>query len=289
MNSASRDSYGITVKGTHARSILPEKVVDVGRFDIRIDAEGVIEGGALCTNVEGTGTPFRIDGSLLALGSVRFAAGSSGVGVIHGPTMVNESLLMESKDRTGVTYRIVGDLSAQKVNLKNTVVYGNVMGNNVTLTNCLVFGVVNAENHLKMQDSMAFTFSAGNAELCGKICLLNCSASVTEKLSIAGEILSLAFSLWDQQDVTRGKMVKLGPEDIKTVKCEKMDGRKETKHIFSCYDRIVDVAKLGTLAAQNINWVEERLIKIVEDRTGGVAQDVERVFLQQFTAREETE
>jgi len=278
MQNVDRDGYGITVNGIHSRPILPEKVVDVGRFDVRINPEGSIEGGVLCTNVEATGTPFSVRGSLLALGSGTFVASPQGVGVIQGPVMVNESLLMESSGGRRTSFRIVGDVSAKKVRLENVVIFGNLFGNNISLKNCLIFGAVNATSQLRLDNSLCFTFLGNEVSIDNRVMLLNCSASANQKLEIKGKVLSLAFNLWDRKQPESGEIVELGSEDMKNVACEKENGSRESKIILSCFDRIFDVTKLGKFAAENINWVEDHLIRIVDDQSGELAIEVEAVF-----------
>ena len=261
MPTTEKDSYGSNIKGTLRRSILPEKVLDVGRFDVTMEAESTVMGSIMCRNLELKDTPFQIDGSVMALGSVKAKIGEDD-GSVLGPLVAANSILTD-REKTSGTFRVVGDVSSMRVNLDGAFIYGNIFGSNVTLKNCVVLGSIHASQRLEMSRVVCFTFVASQVKIREEVYLLNYAATAVEELNLEGELYVITNIPWREGASGRPlENLRLTEHDIKDLQAEKEQGQVENVHIASLFDRIVDLSSCQEQLATNISWVEDSVIEL---------------------------
>lgn len=261
-----RDSYGITVDGAYTRPIRPEKVVDVGRFDVTINGGGSVSGGILCRDLIVTEGPFSIEGAVMALGSARIAV-KKGQGRIQGPVAVSSSILVETGDEDGAMVRFVGDVCSKRISLSRCFIYGNVIGSDVQLHDCVVLGVIRGATRIRMTDVLCFTFMGEDVELGGKVSLLNPSGMSSGRLAVNGQVFAVPFESWDAaEEEGPSGLIRLSEEDVRLLDCERVDGTSESLRVLSCYDRIVSAEDMADRMARNLVWMEGHLHEAIQGR-----------------------
>ena len=258
------DAYEITVEGIYNHSIRPQKVDDIGRVTVNIRRDGVIKGDVLCGNLNIQGRPATIDGGVLARKSVN-VQGHSGLAVVKGPMAASGSILVEAGGQEfTTTTRIVGDVSGPSVRMKGAFVYGNVMGDQVKLEQCVVLGIVHARESLVFESSLALSFLAGKASVVGdRNLILLFAAAATSKLTLTGRIHAIPHFTWNARSKTQERRAALlTNEDIRKLAVERGDSSSENLLLLSCYDRVVSMKEIEASMTENVSWLENFMIRI---------------------------
>jgi hypothetical protein len=256
-----KDSYGSSIKGDYRRPILPEKVSQVGRFNVQVEPESTIHGGILCNDLEFNGTPFEVRGSVMAQGSVKIAL-TRRRGTVLGPLVAGNNILVDKQHDQGV-FRVAGDLSSKRMNIENGFCYGNIFGVNVNLKNCVVLGSIHASQHLTMEGVVCFTFLSDQVKLKADNYLLNYAASANSGFDLEGNLFVISSLPW-MEDIDSSQLNILGisVQDLKQIDAEKADGNTETVRMASIFDRVVDLTPSQEQLAYNITWVENTIIDL---------------------------
>lgn len=262
MSTNEKDSYGITVNSSYNRPILPEKIIDVGRYDVTIEKEGVITGGVLCTNIQAK-APFTITGSVLAMDSVKIESGKTPA-LIDGPLTASRSLLVQKSEKGLTACRIIGDASGNSITLNNTIVYGNILANKIILNNCIVLGDVHAQSSLELNNSFCFSFNSENVKIEDKVYILNFSAHFLSELELSGRLFTSAISELESLDSKH--FIELTNNDISS---------NEEANIISCFNRITNLEKLEKRTRANMHWIENTLISFLTHHDVDVLKPIE--------------
>ena len=261
MSNAEKDTYGSNINGDFKRPILPEKVADVGRFDITVDPESTIHGGVMCRNLEIKGTPFEIKGSVMALGSIKVQVDADSGGVL-GPLVAGNNILASRNSGAG-TFRVSGDLSSTRVNLNGAFVYGNIFGTNVILNDCVVLGSIHASQHLEMSNVACFTFVAEDVSIKQSAYLLNYAATATGKLDLDGNIYVVCNMPWkDGIDPAAKSTLRISSQDVRMIEANRKEGGVDQVNIISLFDRVIDLSPSQKQLDKNTAWVEKSVINL---------------------------
>jgi len=269
MKNNDRDSYGITVKSDYGRAILPEKIIDVGRYDVTIEENGEISGGVMCTNITAT-TPFNIAGSVLSMDTVRVTV-KNGLGLFKGPINATRSFLVAGGEKNSTACRMIGDVSGNSITLNNSVIYGNILGNKVVLKNCLVFGEVHASSYLELDNCFVFSFIADKVKMCSDTYILNLSSRFDDTIEQEGKLYSLAMT--SIANMNLDNLVELTKEDI-----VRSTHNGAVLQIISCFNRITSLESVEMQIKENLLWFENLLISYVTTEDNDIADAAEKII-----------
>lgn len=262
MNPETRDSYGVRIDGIHRRGILPEKVVDVGRFDVHVASGAVIEGAILCRDLNIDGDPFEVHGSIMATGSVVIHCGANS-GLIGGPSVAGGVFHVDCANRSGRRVTFLGDVSADRVRLVGAIVLGSVLGREVELYDCLVLGSVYAAENLTIADTLCATFIAQNCTSRNSVILLLDSAIVYDEFSVEGRVFMAFLYPWFGQGSSTAGLIPLSRADRKFLDVEREDQDTEHLTILGCDDRVVDLLPFQDIVGRNSTELEKRIEEIL--------------------------
>lgn len=168
-------------------------------------AEGLVEHGIYPTCHEEIGCSVILRGDYKVLGGVYGARlKAMGSGVVHGPVVTREDLLLDERELTGTAHhsflsgltaptvlrnevpaytiaetvvrdlanaklRVRGPILADTVHLSNALIIGNIHARQVTLEACVVFGTIECEDLLVMNTCNFVAYRAGRARLMGRM------------------------------------------------------------------------------------------------------------------------
>ena len=250
--STEKDLYGVTVEGHYVRSLLPEKINDIGRCDVTINPGSIVEGGVFCRDMTVRDGPVDVRGPVLCLGSFEMQ-GQNPSGTIRGPLAVAKSLLVRTPFAGQCSLRVIGDLSCARVAVDGAFVYGNVIGNSVHLKNSVVLGFVYAQSSLVLENCVAFTFLGNEVRIDGNVFIFNGAAAGIESLSLNGQLHVNAFQRIAQPG---DGLVPIGTADIEQLSGTRPDGSQATFQMASCFDRVVDVKAAQDRMRENVNLID---------------------------------
>lgn len=284
MTTEARDSYGVRINGVHPRGILPENVVDIGRFDVQLGSGADVGGAILCRDLSIDGEPFEVQGSIMATGSV-VVRGREGGGLVAGPSAARGVFHVDCPARSAHRTKLLGDVSADRVRLNGAAVYGSVLGREVELQNCIIFGSVYAAETLTISDTICSTFIGKHIALRGSVILLLDSAIAYDEVSLEGRLYMAFLQPWfEGTDVDTG-LIALGRSDRKLLDLERDGQDIEHMTILSCDDRVVDLLPFEDLVRANSSQLEARIERILDsagnerrERCGALEAELEQLF-----------
>jgi len=255
-----RDGYGIRVTGTYPRAILPEIVAEVGRFQITMSEGAVVQGGMVCENLEVLGRPFEIQGSVVSTGAVSIGAGDDDA-LIRGSVIASSSIsVRRASSQIGIV-RVLGDVGASNLNLERVVVFGNVFGKRVSLSQCLVVGSAYASEELLLSDSICSTFIGGRVETRNRAVLLAHSGIAYDELVVQGEICTAFLHPW--REMPDDALVLFTPDDQKRIEMQEDGALPDELILLTCDDRIVGLSADESVPQANAQWLESKLDAII--------------------------
>ncbi|MBN2083417.1 hypothetical protein JW859_14575 [bacterium] len=269
-NPLTKDAFGVTLEGHYRRSVLPESIEGLTGKD-RIVCPGTIVDGSLCSSkIVFESTPFTINGSVLAInpGTIRFNRGRQ-LGIIRGPVAADGSIVAESEFEGGTKLRLCGDVAAgSKIKLESTVVYGNVIGDEVRLKDCIVVGVIHGKSLLQMENVLCFWFLGGNVQLSGVTGLLFWGSAAQESLQLNGNVYCLPLADLagdiDSGDLSR---IALTKDDLRYNPELKLASNTSLPvSMLACYDRVINLDLFQERLKQNVAWLEQTAMDLAFDR-----------------------
>ena len=124
----------------------------------KVDLYGKVElkGGIYCQNLNVDAGDIYVQKSVYVEEGIAIKGKEGGLVWFNSLVNSEHSILVDEK--SDMTVRFGNSIRSASINLYNTIVYGNVMGDNVTLKNSVVLGGVISKNKLTIDNSIVGTY-----------------------------------------------------------------------------------------------------------------------------------
>lgn len=238
--------FGIVLEaGTHPAQV-PDRVEAIGASDVTVRPNAHFRGPVLARNLSFQGSPFSVAGPTVALGSLEAYTGGGELSSLTGPVMARASILVRSEGQASPGLRIVGDVTADKINATGVLVLGNVFATDIKLTNSVVFGTIASAGDLSLDRVTSLSFRGRNVSIGEHVQILQSTAIIDEKAQFhGGPVRSLVYSAWfrdqapDKYDVD-DIALPLTSRDIKLQTLEDDEGNETKVGVLAPHDYLLD-------------------------------------------------
>ncbi|MBE0674195.1 MAG: hypothetical protein IH591_06005, partial [Bacteroidales bacterium] len=235
-----------------SNEIFPDSILPFGRNelqrDVRLTGEVKIEGGIFCKNLDIEGSDVFIQKSVYAEDTISVSLPKPGYVWFNSPVGAGHSILR--KDNSEGRLRFSHSVDAKILNLNNTIVYGNIMADNIILNNSIVLGGVFCAGTLEISDSIVGTYNSVDVVQKGKLGIMYPLAISKNKPDINENLYIL---IPDGFSNGMKNIYKITQDDFYTF-----TGEKGKVHLFSNSMRIFDMHKYSSVLLGN-------LIKLLEN------------------------
>lgn len=238
-------------------SIIPFLKKELNRT-VNLHGNVVLGGAIYCQNLEVFGGNIFVKKSVYAEEALTIKGEEGGMVWFNSPVNAEHSILVDEKCEMRV--RFGKTVRSQSINLYNTIVYGNVIADNVTLKNSVVLGGVFASKKLQVDNSIVGTYHTPQLMHFNNMGLLYPMAVSDQKPELSEKIWMVVPG--SAETGNPGGLYKLGKEDFYPVS---LDGEK--KYMFSNTMRIFDlrafymnmqesIERLFNSSAENIEEID---------------------------------
>lgn len=255
-----QDSTRYLVKEEHYGSIMPGNRAEILR-NIYLKSGAKVRGGIYGNEINITGNDITIEGAVYCKSNLQFNAikNDSKNDVIFQSTVVCPGTILVPSNNNKI--RFLSDIYSGKINLKNSIVYGNVYATSATLENTIILGGIYCKNELKLKDSIVFTFRANQCFINEHVSMLS-PFGFAENISLKTAVNVLMFkSLFniDGEIQNSGKLM-LDETDIYEIELEKKDKTDDSEgkkiQVLSVAERLLNTSEIIKYFKQNKKFIE---------------------------------
>lgn len=262
-----QDSTRYVVSDLHHGSILPGKRSEMLR-DVFLISGADIRGGVYAHELLVEGSNISVEKSVYTSKSIIFKDGKNKNNKSNnhfGSTVVaSDSILMENKD---IKNRFKSDIYCTKLNISNSIVYGNIFVNSAIISNSIILGGIFCRDNLKISNSIYSTFRANTVELGSNLHQLFPVALSQTPIELKSRIKTITFlNIFNKmEDNTGSGVVELDEDDIFEVdenflaKEEYYTSNESVKKKLYCLsiaERILNTEKIIEHFKQNKLFIE---------------------------------
>lgn len=258
-----RDEARIVLRGNHRGPAVPTRHAELDR-EVYVEPGATVDGSVLGGRVLVQGPTTVVTGPVYGRRSlnIRPAGGRVALG---GGAIARQAILVETNpDENGFT-SIVGDVHADQVRLKRTLVFGAVFGRSVSLEHSAVLGGAFARNALSMTSSLVSTFRAGTCQINEGCLLLFLGGTTSQEMVVRRPVSCLQFVRWtwlfDGAEDADGGSVQLTQEDVEQADVVE-DGHTTTLQVLGAARRVMATASWESILQAN----RERLSRLLARR-----------------------
>lgn len=195
---------------TYHGTIMPHIIKELNR-DVKLFNDVHLHGGIFGHNVEIYAHDIYIRDAVFATNGILLTGEKpEGKTWIHSVLSAEESIVSDGNAQNRV--RISNNVSARKIKLKNTIVYGNVFGTDVILEDSIVMGGIYCKNKLEVKNAIAGTFETKDFIVNGKFGLINNFATCTNKPELAHDLFSISLISFNGKP--QNSIFPIAPEDV---------------------------------------------------------------------------
>jgi hypothetical protein len=153
----------------YSDSIMPFLKKELNR---KVDIHGkvLLKGGIFCHNLEIEGEDIFIQKSVYSEESILIKGNHNGIIWFNSPVSAGQAILVDEKCHTRV--RFAKSIQSKSINLFNSIVYGNVIAENVILKNSIVLGGIFCSQKLETENSIVGTYKCRDIKQNGNMGLL---------------------------------------------------------------------------------------------------------------------
>ncbi len=149
--------------------------------------------------------------------------------------------------------RFVTDISSKRLNLNNTIIYGNVYAAEVIAENSVILGEIFAKEKLEVGNSIIGSFKTKNFVQRSSIGILHPFAVSEKPPVLSGKMFNLLS--WQPDDQDNSHHYELFPSDIHLESIVNNDQRLHVQVLSSCH-RVFDLKTYLQMAANNLKKIE---------------------------------
>lgn len=272
-----QDSNRYVVSGQHDGSILPSRHADIGR-SVFLNSGAAVSGGILCGSIIVDGD-VTVRDAIYARGEIHIS--SSDAAPRFGSS-ISSSVAIQTSGSTDERNVVFGaDVMSPTVSLRSSIVFGNVFGGRVLLTDCAVIGAVHAREDLILRRCLIGTFSAGKVQLDGHVRMVLPTAYAFAPIVLSHPVSCLMFEnlgrlIQRTSDDVCGYL--FTPTDIRQMWYPTNANSERIPHwVLSLATRIANAARSRDIIQQNREFIRtiamRELIHHSERRAIGLSQD----------------
>ena len=153
----------------YSDSIIPFLKKELKR---KVDIHGkvLLKGGIFCHKLDIEGEDIFIQKSVYSEESILIKGNHDGIIWFNSPVSAGQSILVDEKCHTRV--RFAKSIQSKSINLFNSIVYGNVIAENVILKNSIVLGGIFCSQKLETENSIVGTYKCRDINQYGNMGLL---------------------------------------------------------------------------------------------------------------------
>lgn len=250
--------YGrYVVKEIHHGSISPGKRDEMWR-DIYLDRGAVVKGGVFGNNLTVLNPGIKVEQSVYVRNAIRIdlSSGEKSEMVVFNSNVVSpDSIIVEG---SGARARFSTDIYVEKVNLNNTIVYGNIYCTSAILKNCIILGGVYCKNKLSVENSVLYTFDAEMLDIGENLSLLSPFGISRTPFELNYPVRALVFYNLLQGHTEKSLAVVLNEDDVFGLSVtKKSDGGSVAKrYLLSIVERVLNTTEIIDSFKQNKKIIE---------------------------------
>lgn len=189
-----KDSTRYVVADIHHGGIFPETRTAMGR-NVYLLTHADVRGGIWANELSLKGPDIKVWESVYCKGPVSIEEGEKDLNnqnpIIFGSCVSSpDSILVR---QSAYKIRFLSDIYTGRLNVSNSIVYGNVFANNAIIHDSIVLGGVFCQNKLAIDHSMVSTFRAKKVDLKEEVFLFFPFALAEEPIQIRYPIKALTF------------------------------------------------------------------------------------------------
>ena len=270
MDSQGSELGRVVEAGEHP-AVVPERVEKIGADDLTVRAGGRFRGPVLARNIRFQGSPFSVAGPTVALGSIEANVGADELCSLSGPVMARSSILVKAEGVRLPALRIVGDVTADRINASGLLVWGNVFGSNVKLSHCVVFGTIASAGDLSLEHVTSLSFRGRDVTLGERVQILQSTAIIDQRARFeGGPVNSLLYSAWFRDEApdryeTEDIPLSLTSNDIKLRSLEDDEGNALKVGVLGPHDYLLNSEAVEKLMATNRELLSLMTVAIATD------------------------
>jgi hypothetical protein len=235
-----QDSTRYVISGVHHGAVLPGNRLEMMR-DVFLLPGADVRGGIWCNHLTIHGPDVQVAEAVYSRAGVTIDpdkdfTGGKAKSVTFSSCLTCRGTLLVSPGSFRI--RVLADLYADRVNLSNCVIYGNIYANEAIIRNSVILGGVFTRGKLEAAKSFLGTFRARRALLGDELSLFFPYAVALEDIQISQPVKVLTFfSLYQQKRRGVGDQALLTEDDVVELKTAE-DG--VTLKCLSLAERILD-------------------------------------------------
>lgn len=273
INDSIQDSTRYVVKDIHHGSIMPATRAEMKR-DVFLLPGADIRGGIWANDLNIEGPKINVEEAVYSTNSIKikgskdFKKGSKtkdlSLVTFRSSVSTADSIVV---DKIDFKIRFMSDIYTHKINIKNSIVYGNIFSDSAIIDNSIVLGGVFCKDKLEISNSMVSTFRAKNVTLLENVYLFFPYAIADENIDLKEPIKAITFlNLYKDIKSKRkgmenfGGVIELDEDDIFSTKAGKVlgfdDEEKDVK-LLSAAERILDISKVKKHFRYNKEFLEK--------------------------------
>lgn len=273
-----QDSTRYVVSNIHHGSVLPGTRAEMSR-NVYLLSKADIKGGVWANELTIKGSGISVKEAVYSRGPISIEASDDKASkrnakktVVFGSCVVSaDSILV---NQLPYKIRFMSDVYSEKINLTNSIVYGNVFANNAIIKNSIVLGGAFCKEKLEIENSMISTFRTKKVLLNENVFLFFPFALAETPITIKEPVKALTF-LNMYKDLKKnseskskkkdGGVIYLDEDDIfeifpeESEKDKDIDGDSEGSkktYVLSGNERILDVIEVEKHFQYNRKFLE---------------------------------
>jgi len=227
-----QDSTRYIVADVHKGNIMPGNRSEMWR-NIFLEPGARVIGGVWGGELQISGGNVYVDKSVYIRGSINIENESNAKSkkkindeIEFGSVVVSPESLFIHKNAPRTRFN--SDIYVGQLNLKNTIVYGNIYSSNAVLENCIVLGGVYCRGKLEITNSILFIFKTKSLKLNDNVSLLAPYSISEEQFEMEYPVKALTFySLLNKSTNGSSGIISLDEEDVFHVKYNEIETEEE--------------------------------------------------------------
>jgi hypothetical protein len=237
-----KDQSRYIVNEIHYGSISPGNRSEMWR-NVYLESGAIVKGGVFGNSLSIINPGVLIEESVFVRGEIKINLGNNETDkeVVFGSTVVSpDSIVIEgSKSIT----RFNSDVYINKLNISNSVIYGNVYSSSAIIKNCIILGGVFCKNKLYLENSIVFTFDTNELEIKNNVSLLSPFGISKSPFVIEYPVKALTFFNLKEGEKDESFIVNLNDDDIFELKQSDSDV-SEKRYLLSIVERVLNSTEI---------------------------------------------
>ncbi len=240
----------------HHGSIIPGKRDEMWR-DIFLDRGAKITGGLFGNSLTVLNPGVEVEKSVYVRNPIKISlkARNKEEMVIFGSNVVSpDSMIVEGG---GARARFSSDVYVNKANLENSIIYGNIYCSSAIIKNSIVLGGVYCKNRLAVENSILYTFDAGQLEPGENLSLLSPFGFSRSPFDLDHPVRALTFFNLREGSNELSYPVTLDEDDVFELSVSSDDNQSgEKRYLISIIERVLNTTEIIESFRKNKEIIE---------------------------------